>query len=72
MINNESDLFFLFSASMATNVIIDVLKDDNKNTYLDWGSVWDTFFLSNDYNFIRKRSTSNKKDIIDNYKDYLI
>jgi hypothetical protein len=72
IIKKDDDLFFLFSASMATNIIIDVFSDDYNNTYLDWGSVWDTFFISNEFNFIKKRSTSNKNEIIENYKEYLI
>ena len=72
-LNNErNNNVYLFSASMATNVIIDVFKNDNKNTYIDWGSVWDTFFVSEEYKFLRKRSTSNKLEIINNYKEYWI
>ena len=72
-INNLSnDNYYLFSASMPTKVIIDVFKEDNKNTYLDWGSVWDTFFISPQYSFIRKRSTSNHNKYLEIYKDYLI
>jgi len=68
----SDDHFYLFSASMATNVIIDAFKNDNKNTYIDWGSVWDTFFVSPEYSFIKKRSTSSG-DIYKNiYKNYLI
>ena len=66
------DNYYLFSASMPTKIIIDKFKDDNKNTYLDWGSVWDTFFVSPEYNFIRKRSTSNLEKYKEIYKDYLI
>lgn len=73
VLNSKSnDNYYLFSASMATNVIIDVFKNDNENTYLDWGSVWDTFFISPEYNFIRKRSTSNNDIIRNYYKNYLI
>jgi len=70
--NKSSDNFYLFSSSMPTKIIIDHFKNDNKNTYLDWGSVWDTFFISPEYGFIRKRSTSNldKYKII--YKEFLI
>jgi len=57
---------------MPTKIIIDHFKNDNKNTYIDWGSVWDTFFVSSQYNFIRKRSTSNKEIYKQIYKDYLI
>jgi len=72
-INSISDNnFYLFSASMPTKIIIDIFKDDNKNTYLDWGSVWDTFFVSPEYNFIRKRSTSNHEKYKEIYKNYLI
>ena len=72
-INDGSDNnFYLFSASMPTKVVIDVFKDDDKNTYLDWGSVWDTFFVSPEYGFIRKRSTSNHDKYRKIYKDYLI
>lgn len=66
----ERDVFFLLSASMPANIIIDQFKD-NKNTYLDWGSVWDTFFVSEEYSFIKKRSTSNKKEIIEKYNNFL-
>jgi hypothetical protein len=69
---NEKDIYFLLSASMPANIIIDKFKDNGNNTYLDWGSVWDTFFISPQYSFIRKRSTSNKKEIIDKYKKFLI
>lgn len=66
--------YYLFSASMPTNIIIDAFKDDTKNTYLSWGSTWDTFFVSPEYNKINKRSDVRKnydqyKKI---YKDYLI
>lgn len=64
--------YYLFSASMPTKIIIDKFKDDVKNTYLDWGSVWDTFFVSNKYNFIRKRSSSNLPKYMEIYKKYLI
>ena len=64
--------YYLFSASMLTKIIIEVFKDDNKNTYLDWGSVWDTFFVSSEYNFIRKRSTSSNEKYKEIYKNYLI
>lgn len=68
----SDDNFYLFSASMPTKIIIDIFKNDNKNTYLDWGSVWDTFFVSQEYGFIRKRSTSNHDKYRILYKDYLI
>ena len=72
-INAGSDNnYYLFSASMPTKIIIDAFKTDNKNTYLDWGSVWDTFFVSPEYGFIRKRSTSNLPKYNEIYKDYLI
>lgn len=72
-INKTTDNnYYLFSASMPTKVIIDAFKDDNKNTYLDWGSVWDTFFVSPEYDFIRKRSTSNFDKYKEIYKEYLI
>jgi hypothetical protein len=64
--------YYLFSASMPTKIIIDEFKDDNKNTYIDWGSVWDTFFVSPEYGFIRKRSTSNHDTYREIYKNYLI
>ena len=66
------DLFYLFSASMPTKIVIDAFKKDEKNTYIDWGSVWDTFFVSPEYGFIRKRSTSNHEKYKEIYKDYLI
>jgi len=69
--NNEDDVYFLLSASMPANIIIDKF-DDGRNTYLDWGSVWDTFFISNEYNFIKKRSTSNKEEVISKYSKYSI
>lgn len=72
IINKSNNNYILFSASMATNVIIDVFKNDLNNTYLDWGSVWDTFFVSPKYEFIRKRSTSNNDKIRQNYKNYLV
>jgi len=67
----ENDVFFLLSASMPANIIIDMF-DDGRNTYLDWGSVWDTFFISPEFRFIRKRSSSNKVNIIEKYKNYWI
>jgi hypothetical protein len=70
--NNSENNIYLFSASMATNVIIDYFKDDKKNTYIDWGSVWDTFFISPQFSFIRKRSTSNHDKFKVIYKDYLL
>lgn len=69
--DKESDVYFLLSASMPTNIIIDVF-DDEKNTYLDWGSVWDTFFVSPKFSFIRKRSTSSGLENNKEYKKYLI
>ena len=72
-INAGSDNnYYLFSASMPTKLIIEAFKDDNKNTYLDWGSVWDTFFVSPEYSFIRKRSTSSSSTYNEIYKNYLI
>jgi hypothetical protein len=72
-INAGSDNnYYLFSASMPTKLIIEAFKNDNKNTYLDWGSVWDTFFVSSEYNFIRKRSTSSSSTYNEIYKNYLI
>ena len=72
-INAGSDNnFYLFSASMLTKIIIEAFKDDNINTYLDWGSVWDTFFVSSEYGFIRKRSTSNLEKYSEIYNNYLI
>lgn len=67
----SSDNFFLLSASMPANIIIDRFKD-NKNTYLDWGSVWDTFYVSPEYGFIKKRSTSNRLDVIRKYEEYWV
>jgi hypothetical protein len=67
-----NDNYYLFSASMATNVIIVYFKNDNKITYLDWGSVWDTFFISPEYGFIVKRTTSNLQKYNEIYKNYLI
>jgi hypothetical protein len=64
--------YYLFSASMPTKIIIEAFKDDNKNTYLDWGSAWDTFFVSPKYDFIRKRSTSSDNKYKEIYKNYLI
>lgn len=65
----EDDVFFLFSASMPANIIIDGF-DDNRNTYLDWGSAWDTLFVSSEFGFIKKRSSSNKTGVIEQYKQY--
>lgn len=69
---SDENLFFLLSASMPANIVIDYFKEDKNNTYLDWGSVWDTFFISPEFNFIKKRSTSNKDSIKKEYKKYLI
>jgi hypothetical protein len=65
--------YFLFSASMATNAIIDVFKNDTENTYLDCGAVWDTFFISPEYNFIKKRTPckQNQERLNEVYKEYL-
>jgi hypothetical protein len=72
LINKSSnDNFFLLSASMPANIIIDKFND-NQNTYLDWGSVWDTFFKSSEYPFIKKRSTSNYNKYNEIYKNYII
>lgn len=65
----EDDVFFLLSASMPANIIIDKFTD-NRNTYLDWGSVWDTFFVSAEYGFIKKRSTSNTNVIVQKYREF--
>lgn len=71
--NKESiDNIYLFSASMATNVIIDYFKLDNNNTYIDWGSVWDTFFVSEQYSFLKKRTTSSHEKFKLIYKNYLL
>lgn len=71
-IRNERDNnFFLLSASMASNIIIDKF-DDNKNTYIDWGSVWDTFFDSKTHPYIRKRSTTNNDKYKKIYSKYII
>lgn len=67
----EDDVFFLFSASMPANIIIDGF-DDNRNTYLDWGSVWDTFFVSPEFSFIRQRSDADKLAANNLYKNYLL
>lgn len=71
IVKSGNNNYFLLSASMASNIIIDKF-DDNNNTYLDWGSVWDTFFNSKKYPFIKKRSTSNLEKYNVIYKDYLI
>jgi hypothetical protein len=63
--------FFLLSASMPANIIIDRFNN-NKNTYLDWGSVWDTFFVDNEFSYIKKRSSSNKNEIVEKYRDFWI
>lgn len=65
---------YLFSASMATNAIIDFFKSDNTNTYLDFGSFWDKFFIKNSD---KANIASRSCDILTNefnqlYKDYLI
>ena len=70
--NISSNNIFLLSASMPANIIIDEFKNDTNNSYIDFGSVWDTFFVSKEYNFIKKRSSSNKIKIINKYKRYLI
>ncbi|MFW6219867.1 MAG: hypothetical protein ACOC33_03425 [bacterium] len=67
----ENDVFFLLSASMPANIIIDNFND-NRNTYLDWGSVWDTFYSVQEYPFIKKRSTSNHEKYNKIYRDFLI
>ncbi len=43
--DEESGLIYLFSASMATNVLIDVLYDDygKENSFLDVGALWDIY-----------------------------
>lgn len=65
---------YIISASMATNVIIDNFKNDNKNTYIDWGCIWDTFFVSPEYSYIVKRAKIlHNYDALKNvYKNYLI
>lgn len=69
--DNENDVFFLLSASMGANVIIDQFND-GRNTYLNWGSTWDTFFVSPEFSFIRKRSSSMHEKYKSIYKNYLI
>ena len=69
--DTESGIIFLFSASMPSNIIIDKF-DSNRNTYIDWGSVWDTFFDSARFSFIKKRSTSNHNKFKLIYKKYMI
>jgi hypothetical protein len=65
--------YYLFSASMATNAMIEELKDDTSNSYLDCGAVWDTFFDSEEYNFIKKRTPCrrDRNKLIEVYKDYI-
>lgn len=63
--------YFLISGSMPSKIIIDKMPL-NGNSYLDWGSVWDTFFVSSRYSFIKKRSTSNKEYYRKVYKEYLL
>jgi len=72
VIRDSTNNYVLISASMPTSIIIDYFKNDKNNTYIAWGSVWDTFFVSKKYNFLKKRSTSNKKHIIEQYKQYWI
>ena len=64
--------YYLFSASMPTKIIIDAFKEDTKNTYIDWGSVWDTFFVSREYRFISKRTSTKPAVYRKIYKSYLI
>jgi hypothetical protein len=68
----EDNNIYLFSASMATNIIIDEFKEDNNNSYIDWGSVWDTFFIGKNYSYLRKRSSSNMEIYKNYYNKYLI
>lgn len=61
-----TDYVVLFSASMATNVLIDELHDQYKDTnfLIDAGSVWDIFFKDKNPK-IRQRTPNNN-----NYKKY--
>ena len=61
-----TDYVVLFSASMATNVLIDELHDQYKDTnfLIDAGSVWDIFFKDKNPQ-IRQRTPNNN-----NYKKY--
>jgi len=70
---SSNNNYYLFSASMATNAIIDVFKNDTQNTYLDCGAVWDTFFISPEYSFIKKRTPCKREQLKLNefYKEYL-
>ena len=66
----HGNVIYLYSASMLSNILID--EQSFEDIHLDVGSVWDAFFVSPEYNFIRKRSTSNKPDIINAYKEFWI
>ena len=63
------DYVVLFSASMATNVLIDELHDQykDKNFLIDAGSVWDIFFKEINPN-IRQRTPNNTK--YETYKEW--
>jgi len=64
-----SDYIVLFSASMATNVIIDQLHDEyGKNNFMiDAGSVWDIFYVDSNSE-IRQRSPNLQR--IDRLREY--
>lgn len=69
--DQKENMFFLLSASMPSKIFIHQMSD-NKNTFIDWGSVWDTFFISKEFSFIRKRSSSKHNKYKEIYKDWLI
>jgi hypothetical protein len=65
----------LFSASMATNVIIDSLYKiyGQKNFLIDVGSLWDIFFYKSNSNIKQRSINYNKLDIFNKwYEEYFI
>ncbi|NCD40908.1 MAG: hypothetical protein EOL88_02330 [Bacteroidia bacterium] len=73
MINNVfKDNIYLFNAGVITDIIIDKFKDDGKNSYIDMGNLWDSFFVSEEFNFVNKKNKKEQEFILTNYKQYLI
>lgn len=72
--DNPEDVIYLFCASMLSNILIDYFKDNN--TYIDWGSTFDTFFNSfSNYNIYKRQMVflkNNNINLTEKYKNYIL
>lgn len=75
--NSDKEIYFLISASMLSEVLVDYFYGkDSKNSFIDWGSAWDSFFQSEKYSFIKRRGGTgslefwNKK--YNNIKNFIV